>query len=227
MTAAAGGPASAGGSTRVAPADRRRLSRAGISAAGAGALIGLVGAYSYYDRLLRPLAHTFGPWILLAVAVSVGQTVRRAILRTSIALLAAIVAFHLGQRLIYWVKYSGDAYGFSLSSLALWCVLALVAGAVFAPVFARIGRSDWSGTGAAAGAVGLLLADAYRQGRSRPSEAPTLLVFAVLAVLVVLLLTAVTRRQVVRTVLLSIPCAVLAYAVLASSLLARLVSIAR
>lgn len=183
-----------------------------IPAIAAGTLIGLVCAYSYYDSLLRPLAHTFGLWILLAVAVSVGRTAGRAVLRTSTAVLAAIIAFHLGQRLIYQIKYPGDAYAFGLGSLASWCLLALVAGAVLGPAFACLGRSDWLGSGAAAGAVSLLLADAYRRGHDRPSEAHTLAGFAVLAILIVFALTAVNRRQIVRTVLLSVGCTALAYA---------------
>ncbi|MDQ6936311.1 MAG: hypothetical protein M3140_01145 [Actinomycetota bacterium] len=209
------------------PNSLRGVFRAGVSTVGLGAAIGLVGAYSYYDALLRPLAHTFGLWILLAVAVSAGQTAGRAVLRASTAVLAATVAFHLGQRLIYRIKYSGDAYAFSLGSLALWCLLALAAGAVLGPVFARIGRSDWAGSGAAAGAVGLLVADAYRRGHNWPGEAPTLLVFAVLAIVIVFIFAAVTRRQMVRTALLSLPCAVLATLLLSSPLLALLVGISR
>lgn len=166
-------------------------------------------------------------WILLAVIVSAGQTTRRAILRTSTAVLSAIVAFHLGQRLIYRIKYPGDAYAFDLTSLALWCLLALAAGVVIGPRFAAIGRADWAASGAAAGAVGLLVADAYSRGHNRPDEAPTLQVFAVLAIVLVFVLAAVTRRQTIRTALLSLPSCILAYLLISSPMLDLVVGITR
>lgn len=198
-----------------------------MPALAAGGVTGMVVAYSYYDRLLRPLAHTVGLWILLAVAVSAGQTARRAILRTSTAVLAAIVALHLGQRLIYWIKYAGDAYAFGLRSFGLWSLLALAAGAVLGPVFARIGRSDWPGSGATAAAVGLLVADVFRRTQNYPGETPVLRTFAVLAILTVLALAAVNRSQMVRTVLLSLGSTVVAYLLIfnALPLLWRLVNI--
>jgi len=172
----------------------------------AGAVTGLIAAISYYDRLLRPLAHTIALWILLAVAVSAGQAPRRAILRTSTAVLAGIVALNIGQRLIYRVKYTGDAYAFGLHSFGLWSLLALGVGMVLGPVFARIGRSDWPGSGATAAAVGLLVADVFRRTHSYPGDTPILRAFAVLAILTILALAAVNISQMVRTVLLSLAC---------------------
>ncbi len=205
--------------------DRLGTARAVIVPVVAGAVTGLVAAYSYYDQLLRPLAHTFSLWILVAVVLSAGQTARRAVLRTSTAVLTAIVAFHLGQRLIYRIKYPGDAYAFTVSSLAAWGLLALVAGAVLGPVFARLGRSDWSGSTVAAGAIGLLVADAFRRANNYPEDAPTLATFAVVAIIIILMLATVTRRQLVRTALLSVPCAVLATLLFSSPLLEQLVGI--
>ncbi|PZS35591.1 MAG: hypothetical protein DLM59_02795 [Pseudonocardiales bacterium] len=193
----------------------------------AGAVTGLVVAFGYYDRLLRPLAHTFGPWILLAVVASAGQAPRRAALRTSTALFTAIVAFHLGQRVIYRIHYAGDAYAFSASSLALWCLLALAAGMVLGPVFARIGRADWAGSAAAASAIGLLAADVHLRTHNYPDESATLLTFAVLAVIIILILGAVSRRQVIRTALLIVPCAVLSYLLLSTPLLELVPGISR
>ncbi|MGI8612766.1 MAG: DUF6518 family protein [Nocardioidaceae bacterium] len=207
--------------------DPRATASAVTASVVAGAVTGLVAAFSYYDRLLRPLAHTFGLWILLAVIVSAGQTPRRAILRASTAVFAAIVAFHLGQRLIYRIKYHGDAYTFSANSLALWCLLALAAGVVLGPVFARIGRSGWSGSAAAAAAIGLLVADVRRRTHNYPGDSATLLTFAVLAVIIVIVLTAVSRRQLVRTALLILPCVVLAYFLVSTPLLELLLGISR
>jgi len=209
------------------PGGPRKAVSAVIVPVAAGALTGLVAAFSYYDRLLRPLAHTFGLGILLAVVASAGQAPRRAALRTSTAVFAAIVAFHLGQRLIYRIKYSGDAYAFSAGSLALWGLLALSAGVVLGPVFARIGRSGWSGSAAAASAIGLLVADVRRRTHNYPADSATLLTFAVLAVIIVLVLTAVTRRQLVLTALLILPCVVLAYFLITTPLLELLPGIAR
>ncbi len=205
-------PASTAGTPK--PNSRRGFFGGWVSAAGLGAATGLVAAYCYYDALLRPLAHIFGLWILLAVVVSGGQTVRRAALRVSTAVFTAIVAFHLGQRLFYHIKYPGDAYAFSLASLALWCLLAVAAGAILGSVFARIGRSDWPGSAAAAAAIGLLAADAYRRGHIDPTAAHVLLTFAVLAIIVILALATASRRQLLRTALLSVLCVVLATALL-------------
>ncbi len=80
------------------------------------------------------------------MVASAGQAPRRAALRTSTAVFAALVTFHLGQQLVYRIKYSGDAYAVSATSLALWGLLALAAGVIPGPVFVRIGRSRWSGS---------------------------------------------------------------------------------
>jgi len=209
------------------PGGPREAVSAVAVAVAAGAVTGLVAAFSYYDQLLRPLAHTFGLGILLAVLASAGQAPRRAALRTSTAAFAAIVTFHLGQQLIYRIKYHGDAYAFSATSLALWGLLALAAGVVLGPVFARIGRSGWSGSAAASSTIGLLAADVRRRTHHYPDDSPTLLTFAVLAVIIVLVLTAVTRRQLVRTALLALPCAILAYFLITTPLLELLPGISR
>ena len=195
--------------------------------AAVGAVTGLIAAFSYYDRLLRPLAHTFGPGILLAVIASAGQAPRRAAVRTSTTFLAAIVAFHLGQRLIYQVKYFGDAYAFNTSSLALWGLLALAAGITLGPVFARIGRADWAGSAAAASAIGLLAADLHRRTHNYPEDSAILLTFTVLAAIIILVLAAATGRQLLRTALLVLPCAVLAYVLVTTPLLEQVLRISR
>lgn len=182
----------------------------------AGVVSGLVGAYSYYDELLNPFAHTFGIWVLLTVAVSARQPVRRAVLGSITALLAAVVAFSVGLQVRYGIRYPGAPYSINLSVVGLWCVLAVVAGAALGLAFSRIGRPGWSGAGAAAAAIGLLLAAAVHRSANYPEQAPILLVCTVLAISVVLVLAGTTGRQAFRTALLTAPFAVLGYAVVST-----------
>jgi hypothetical protein len=147
-----------------------------------GALTGLVGAYAYYDYVLRPLAHTFGIWILLVALVCLRQEVMLAVWRSVVTLLAAVTAFYLGKKVMYQIRYSDLPYSISVDDLYSWCLLALVAGVALGVLFHRIGEPNWYGTGATAAAVGLLIADAARRAVVYPDQAPVVCIFAALAV---------------------------------------------
>ncbi len=66
-------------------------------------------------------------------------------MRTTCALLAAVVAFDSGRLALHQVKYGGAAHPINLISLVLWCLFAVPAGAALGTGFARIGRPNFSG----------------------------------------------------------------------------------
>jgi len=85
-----------------------RLGRSGVLAVLTGATSGAFGAYSYYNDLLRPLAHVFSIWIVLAVALSVRQTPRQAMFRTTVGLVAAVIAFYVGKKIMNLIGNSNQ-----------------------------------------------------------------------------------------------------------------------
>ncbi|SDJ67737.1 hypothetical protein SAMN04487820_101221 [Actinopolyspora mzabensis] len=125
-----------------------------------GLLSGAFAAFGFYHRLLNPFAHALTPWVLLAVLVSARRTPRAAVPRTIACLLGAVVAFYVGKPLLYNIVYYPDApdIGIQVSNLVMWCVLAMLAGAVLGAVFSAIGGASWSGSAATATAIALLLA---------------------------------------------------------------------
>lgn len=170
---------------RIATPSRTAAGSLAVAAAG-GAVTGVVGAIAYYDSTWRPVAHTFSLWIGLAVVLAAGSAVGGAMVRVTIGLLSAVVAFFYGKDVMYAVSYGGP-YDVNRSVLAQWCVLALVAGALLGWVFARIGRDGWPGAAATAFAVGLVVSDAYRRVSNYPDDASAVLVVAGLALLAVAL----------------------------------------
>ncbi|MEW2501046.1 MULTISPECIES: hypothetical protein [unclassified Amycolatopsis] len=162
-----------------------------LSAAG-GLLSGAFAAFAYYNDTLRILAHAFVLWIALVVAVSAGRGPRRAYVRTVAALLPAVVAFYVGKKVMYGLKYPGMPYSIDTQTVLLWCLLAVLAGTL-GLAFRFIGAPTRAGTLATAAAVGLLLADAVREWSH--FGPPTLGVATLLAVGLVLGLGVRSLRQ--------------------------------
>ncbi|MBB5852114.1 hypothetical protein ACFQ05_02420 [Amycolatopsis umgeniensis] len=151
--------------TRAPRSDYFRASDLG--AVLAGVVSGAVGAYAYYSDVLRPLAHSFTIWIVLVVAVTAGAPRRRAVIRATGALIAAVLAFYWGKALFYGIKYEGMPYQIDVSTTTLWCALAIAGGLLAGFLLNTIGRTDIRGTVATAAVIGLLIADVVRQsGRS-------------------------------------------------------------
>ncbi|SFD61615.1 hypothetical protein SAMN04487819_101319 [Actinopolyspora alba] len=125
-----------------------------------GVLSGAFAAFGFYHRLLNPFAHALTPWVLLAVLVSARRAPRTAVPRTIVCLLGAVVAFYVGKPLLYNTVYYPDApdIGVQVNNLVMWCVLAMLTGAVLGAVFSAIGGASWSGSAATATAIALLLA---------------------------------------------------------------------
>ncbi|MEV4601723.1 hypothetical protein AB0K15_30510 [Amycolatopsis sp. NPDC049253] len=165
---------------------------AGEALAAAGLLSGAFAAFAYYNEGLRLLAHAFVLWIVLVVAVSAGRGPRRAYVRTVAALLPAVVAFYVGKKVMYGLKYPGMPYSIDTQTVVLWCFLAVLAGTL-GLAFRFVGAPTRAGTLATAAAVGLLLADAAREWLHRGSAA--LAVATLLALGVVLGLGVRSLRQ--------------------------------
>jgi hypothetical protein len=94
----------------------------------AGLLSGALGAYSYYDPLLRPIAHTLGLWLIVVIAAAARRPPRTAIAYATAALLSAVVAFYVGKEVMYALRYPGQPYPLNYTELGLWTVLAIGAG---------------------------------------------------------------------------------------------------
>lgn len=190
---------------------------------GVGLLIGGFGAYAYYSDVLRPLSHVLGPWILLAVIVSARQDRVSAVARSTVGLVAAVVAFYVGKDVMYAIEYPGAPYSVNLEVLALWFVFALIGGGALGLTFHRIGQSGWPAAAATAAALGLLVGDVLHRTLYRQVD-PVLLVFLAVAVGMVLLLAQNSRAQWSRTAALTVPAIVLGLAVaFAPDVLERLV----
>ncbi|MGJ7907624.1 hypothetical protein ACOQFL_14235 [Actinopolyspora sp. H202] len=132
-----------------------------------GVLSGAFAAFGFYHRMLNPFAHALTLWVLLAVLVSARRAPRVAVPRTVVCLLGAVVAFYVGKPLLYNTVYYPEApdIGIQVSNLAMWCVLAVFAGAVVGGVFSAIGGPAWSGSAATAAAIALLVAATLEETR--------------------------------------------------------------
>src|SRR4051794_10066870 len=89
---------------------RPLLGMPGITAVGVGVLTGSAAAWAYYDDFFRPLAHTFGIWILATALLSMRRTALSAALRSVLSLWAAVLVFFVGKKVMYAVDYPGMPY---------------------------------------------------------------------------------------------------------------------
>ena len=191
------------------PAGSPRSTVAGTAlAAGAGLLSGALGAYSYYDPQLRPIAHTLGLWLIVVIAVTARRPPRIAMTHATAALVSAVVAFYVGKKVMYALRYPGQPYPLNYTELGLWIMLAIGAGLGLGWAFHRIGRSGRPG--AAAAAAGLLLGDALRRGYFYRDDIPVAAAITVLGLALLVGLTRDRRRQLPRAALLTVPATVVA-----------------
>lgn len=175
-------------------------------AACAGLLSGAVGAYSYYDPLLRPISHTLGLWLIVTIAVAARQTLRPAIRYATVALLSAVITFYVGKKVMYALRYPGQPYPLNYTEIGLWIVLAIAAGLGLGWAFHRIGHPGWPSAAATAAAAGLLLGDAVHRGYSYPDDIPIIATTAALGLALLVCLTQHDRRhQLPRAALLTLP----------------------
>jgi hypothetical protein len=180
----------------------------GPAAAVVGGLVtGGFAAWAYYDELFRPLAHSFGLWIALLALLSARRPVLEAVLRSVLALAAAVVAFYVGKDAMYAVDYPGQPYAVNLDELGQWLVLAVLAGSLLGGAFHRIGRPGHSGALATAAAVGLLAADAYRRTSNYPEDGTVVVGLAALAIAAVLAVAVRSPRQLAEVALWTLPMA--------------------
>lgn len=177
----------------------------------AGTVTGGFAAWAYYDAALRPLSHTFGLWILSVAVLSAHQRRPTAIVASSLTMLAAVLAFYVGKKVMYGIRYPGMPYELNTTQLTEWGVLAIIAGVALGAVFAGIGTTGHRGAIATAAAIGLLAADAYRRTDNYPSDGLVVVSFAVVAVITVLLIAVRTPRQLLLTAAWTLPAVVLGY----------------
>ena len=186
----------------------RAQAAAGPALAVAGGLLtGGFAAWAYYGEVFRPLAHTFGLWIALLALLSARRPVREAVLRSVLALAAAVVAFYVGKDVMYGIDYPGMPYSVNMDELVQWLVLAVVAGSVLGWAFHRIGSPGHAGAASTAAALGLLAADAYRRSSNYPEDASVVVGLAVLAAVAVLAMAVRTPRQLAEVALWTLPAA--------------------
>jgi hypothetical protein len=177
------------------------LALSAVVAAVGGVLTGGFAAWAYHDDFSRPVAHSFGLWILAVASFSLRRSPVQAALNSTVALWAAVAALEFGGGIVYGSEYPAMPYEVDSTRLVLWLVLATVAGPVLGLAFHRAGYLS------TAAAVGLVIGDAYRRWSSYPDDG-ALLALALLAVPVLLSATYRDPRQLVRTVAWTVPMAV-------------------
>ena len=191
--------------TQLTVSPRTRTAAGPVLAIAGGLATGGFAAWAYYGDTFRPLAHTFGLWIALLALLGARRPVRDAVLRSVLALAAAVLAFYVGKDVMYGIEYPGAPYSLALDQLVQWLALAVVAGSLFGWAFCRIGRPGRAGALATAAAVGLLAADAYRRSSHYHSDAVVVVGFTVLAVAAVLAVAVRSPRQLAEVALWTPP----------------------
>jgi hypothetical protein len=180
----------------------------GIAAAVTGGLLtGGFAAWAYYSDTYRPLAHTFGLEITLVVLLSARLPTPPAVVRAVLALGTAVLTFYVGKQVMYGVEYPGMPYALNREEIEQWLVLALLAGTLFGWAFSRAGEDGRAGAIATAGAVGLLVGDAFRRCWTYGVVDPVVPVAAVVFIGLVLAGTVRSRRQLGRVMLWTAPMA--------------------
>ena len=178
----------------------------------AGLASGALGAFAYYNDWLSPLSHTFVLWIVLTVLVSARTTLRRATVTATAALLGAVLAFYPAKELGYLLRFPGGEFSLNPAQLALWSLLAVVAGPVLGPVFRHVGTASHRAGLSTAAAVGLVIADACHRGFAHPREWPALSAYVVIALAAVCAAArGMPREQSRRAVVMTLPAAAICY----------------
>lgn len=182
-----------------------------------GVSSGALGAYSYYHDTWRPLAHSFGIWIALAVLASSPDRIQRSMLRASIVLLAATTSFYVGKKIYYGYLYPGMPYHLDVGYTIAWGTAAIVAGAALGLLGARLHRRGWLAAAATASVCALIAVDAYRT-ESRDgllNNVGPVAPLAVVAISMIVLMGPRSVRHLARIGILVPPAIALSYAILA------------
>ena len=186
---------------------RARAAAGPALAVAGGALTGGFAAWAYYGEVFRPLAHTFGLWIALLALLSARRPVRDAVLRSVLALAAAVMTFYVGKDVMYGIEYPGLPSSVDADQLVQWLVLAAVAGSLLGWAFHGIGRPGHAGAASTAAALGLLAADAYRRSSNYHEDALVVVGLAALAAVAVLAVAVRSPRQLPEIALWTLPAA--------------------
>jgi hypothetical protein len=191
----------------------------GLLVAIAGGLLtgGFAAAASYVD-LLNPLAHAFALWIVLVALVSARQTWRVAALRSGAGLVAAVLSFYVGKKVVYDDRYSPPLL-WNGDEVVEWLALAVLAGGLLGWAFHRIGRSGRAGALSTGAAIALVIGDAGRRlwswhygwNGDHDHQQAVLLIAALVGVALTAAVGVRSRRQLGEVVCWSVPMAVLGY----------------
>lgn len=169
----------------------------------AGMLVGVFGAYCYYNPTLRPLAHTFQLWTLLIALIGSRFTVVMGAIRGAASLAVSVVAFYLGKAVLYHIKYPGTSYGFNPSEALFWTVLGIAGGTVLGCAASRLVNHGWVSAAATSMFIGLQILDGYHRYHQYGDSVP--LVFAGLGTVVLLAFTGRTWTQLLRVLVILSP----------------------
>ncbi|SDP97436.1 hypothetical protein SAMN04487905_1284 [Actinopolyspora xinjiangensis] len=173
-----------------------------------GALTGIFAAFSFYYHILNPFAHALTLWVLLSLVVSARLHLREAVLRSTIGLFFAVIAFYFCKALFYNTIYypAAPAISVQVGNMFMWCLLAVFAGGVLGVLFSGIGSASWAGAASAAAAIALLLASTLEETRlSLGNDALLLWGFCVCSIIVVIFFVERTKAQIKRIILMVPP----------------------
>ncbi|CAN5334469.1 hypothetical protein BH20ACT5_BH20ACT5_08780 [soil metagenome] len=190
-----------GARAAVRPGFRIDRSLALVLLAGLGS--GALGAYVYYDDVLRPLSHTLTIWIALAACVSARHGGRQAVVRATVVLLSAVLAFYVGKQVMYTIEYPGMPYEINMTVVGVWCIFAVVGGLALGSAFCGIGSNGWRDSASTAAAIGLLVGDAYRRTSNYHADTVVVVTATLAASLLISWLRIRSARQILRVALLA------------------------
>lgn len=146
-----------------APAHRVTDTYVGVLSAALGTGVAGIAAAAYYSTDLRPLAHTYGIWVLFAFAVASARPLRAALLASTTFLGTSVVVFFIGVKMFHDLKWgaAGSTLGVSWDRMALWLILAVPAGLLLGLAGYAAVRNGWRGDISRAAVIGVLAAEAF------------------------------------------------------------------
>ena len=143
--------------------DRRSDTYVSVLSIMLGTGIAGISSAAYYSAELRPLAHTYGIWVLFAFAVASARPLRAAVLASTTFLATSVVVFFIGVKVFHDVKWAaaGSTLDVPWDRVTLWLIFALPAGLLLGLAGYVAVQGGWKGVASRAGVIGVFAAEAF------------------------------------------------------------------